>query len=205
MPKIVDKEERRNKILEGLNRCLLEKHFNETSIKEIAKAAGVNHGLLHYYFKNKEDILLSYIDYVASRLSAKVGRFMVELAPGSKIKPENYKKMMINMFNEITFDKELSRTFIEIWSIANYNEAVRKKLQVTYREWKVGLCKQIVDFFSDPAEASDYAMSLVAFFEGMALFSVIYNPREFNIRKVLNSFANRSYGVLENQKVNTPK
>jgi len=37
-----------------------DKPFDQTFIKDIAQAAGVNHGLLHYYFKSKEDILIHY-------------------------------------------------------------------------------------------------------------------------------------------------
>ena len=57
-------DERRQQILEALHRCLLVKPFDQTSIKDIATEAGLNHGMLHYYFKSKEDILLNYIEYI---------------------------------------------------------------------------------------------------------------------------------------------
>ena len=57
-------EERKRQILKALDECLQEKSFEKTSIKDIARVAGVNHGVLHYYFTGKEDILLNYIDYV---------------------------------------------------------------------------------------------------------------------------------------------
>jgi len=55
------RNERKIQILQALHECLLEKPFHQTSIKDIARKADVNHGLLHYYFENKEDILLNYI------------------------------------------------------------------------------------------------------------------------------------------------
>ena len=64
MTKKIVREERRSQILEALHRCLLKKPIHQTSIKDIAGQAGMNPGMLHYYFNSKEDILLHYIDYV---------------------------------------------------------------------------------------------------------------------------------------------
>ena len=71
-------EEKRTRILEALHACLLEKPFDRTSIKDIARAAGVNHGLLHYYFRSKEDILLHYIDHVIARYKAMFEKWQAE-------------------------------------------------------------------------------------------------------------------------------
>ena len=67
MPRISVKEQRRLQILEALNDCLLTTSFSQTSIKDIARKANVNHGVLHYYFKSKDDILLNYIDFIIEK------------------------------------------------------------------------------------------------------------------------------------------
>ena len=64
------RDERRKQILEAVHTCLLEKPFHKTSIKDIAQKAGLNHGALHYYFKNKEDLLLEYIDYSKNKFDS---------------------------------------------------------------------------------------------------------------------------------------
>lgn len=47
-------DERRLQILKALHTCLQEKSFEKTSIKDIARVAGVNHGVLHYYFTRRD-------------------------------------------------------------------------------------------------------------------------------------------------------
>ena len=48
---------RRKQIVDGLMKCMQTKPYQKISIKEIAQAAGLSHGLLHYYFSSKDEIL----------------------------------------------------------------------------------------------------------------------------------------------------
>lgn len=45
-----------NKIIEAARQIFYEKGYNGTSMRSIAKKAGVNYALLHYYFKTKDKI-----------------------------------------------------------------------------------------------------------------------------------------------------
>jgi len=49
----------KEKLLLATRKCLLEKGHAATTIKEIAKEAGVNHGLVHHYFGSKENLFVS--------------------------------------------------------------------------------------------------------------------------------------------------
>lgn len=51
-------DERRRQIFIGLFHSVVKKGFSNCTISEIAKAANVSRGILHYYFKNKQDMLL---------------------------------------------------------------------------------------------------------------------------------------------------
>jgi AcrR family transcriptional regulator len=70
------RDERRKQILEAVHECLLEKPFHKTSIKDIARKAGLNHGALHYYFKGKEEILLEYIDYSKKKFDSLYSEYL---------------------------------------------------------------------------------------------------------------------------------
>lgn len=50
-------DEKAQTILNAARRCLSEKGYAGTTIAEIAAEAGVSRGLLHYYFKSKEELL----------------------------------------------------------------------------------------------------------------------------------------------------
>jgi len=56
----------RKKLLEGAKKCLVQEGFRKTSVKAIARYAGVNHGLVHHYFGSKEELLAALVEAVAS-------------------------------------------------------------------------------------------------------------------------------------------
>ena len=50
-------DEKTQAILKAAGACLGERGYAATTIAEIAAQAGVSRGLLHYYFKSKEELL----------------------------------------------------------------------------------------------------------------------------------------------------
>jgi AcrR family transcriptional regulator len=52
---------RRVQIIEAATRVLSRQGYTDTSLKEIAREAGVAPGLLHYYFDSKEELLLEVV------------------------------------------------------------------------------------------------------------------------------------------------
>lgn len=55
-----DHQRRRKEIFDASVHLFLEKGFQETSMREIARAAGVGKSTLYDYFKSKDEILVSY-------------------------------------------------------------------------------------------------------------------------------------------------
>ena len=55
-------QRRRKEIFDASVHLFLEKGFHETSMREIAKAAGVGKSTLYDYFKSKDEILVSYFE-----------------------------------------------------------------------------------------------------------------------------------------------
>ena len=175
-------------ILEALNQCLQAKPFDQTSIKDIAQAAGVNHGLLHYYFKSKEDILIHYIDYVIDHYRALFNDWLTENEDGRLLDRELVESFFKFMNEKITLNRPLSKVFIEIWEIAAYNPAVKSKLQRAYQEW-VSILTDMLQKVSRDADASRrISFAVVAFLEGMALFSIILDPDKDEFQKILAGF-----------------
>lgn len=57
-----EQERRRKEIFAASVHLFLEKGFTETSMREIAQAAGVGKSTLYDYFKSKDEILVSYFE-----------------------------------------------------------------------------------------------------------------------------------------------
>lgn len=64
--------ERRQQIVEGLLRVMAERGYERASIAEIAKAAGLSPGLVHYHFTEKQEILLTLVEQLATRVRERV-------------------------------------------------------------------------------------------------------------------------------------
>jgi TetR/AcrR family transcriptional regulator, cholesterol catabolism regulator len=57
-----EQEKRRKEIFQASVHLFISKGFNETSMREIAEAAGIGKSTLYDYFRNKDDILLSFAE-----------------------------------------------------------------------------------------------------------------------------------------------
>ncbi len=190
------REERKKQILQALDHCLLEKSFHKTSIKDISRIAKVNHGVLHYYFKSKEDILLHYIDYVVDYFKGQVQE-MLKAQNTEQMSRKDFVKEVFSFVNQkITLDRNLSKIFVEIWEIALYNDIVRSKLKEAYKEWIQILTGNIAAGSDDSETASILSIAMVAFWEGMALFSTIFDEREIDFQETLARFQQRILEIL---------
>ncbi len=190
------REERKKQILQALDQCLLEKSFQQTSIKDISRIAKVNHGVLHYYFKSKEDILLHYIDYVVDYFKGQVQEMLAAKNTEQMSRKDFVKEMFVFVNQKITLDKNLSKIFVEIWEIALYNDAVRAKLKGAYKEWIQTLTGNISDGSADGEAAPILSIAMVAFWEGMALFSTIFDENEIDFKETLARFQQRILEIL---------
>jgi AcrR family transcriptional regulator len=86
----------RQKLLAAARQLLLTKGHQRATVKEIAKEAGVNHGLVHHYFKSKEHLFVellksdksftldSVMDVIESK-DASVEQVMRDLFPSARL------------------------------------------------------------------------------------------------------------------------
>lgn len=189
-------EERKLQILKALDSCLLKKSFEKTSIKDIASVAGVNHGVLHYYFTGKEDILLNYIAYVMNNYQVQARVLFATMGHDKYTKEQFIEEAFKFVNNRITLNRNLSRIFVEIWEISLYNKKVKAKLRETYLGWIDEVTSIVSDYFDDKIFARNMSIALVAFWEGMAMFSTIFPSDTVNIEVILKGFQEKIMEII---------
>lgn len=174
------RDERRKQILEALHACLLEKPFHKTSIKDIAQKAGLNHGALHYYFKNKEDLLLEYIDYSYNKVAKMFSeRFNSEIQnPATDL--ETFHQKIRLVLHELHFNEDYARIYIEIWAHAIYKQRVMDKLKSMYRQWREQFFSEVNHFVESEKLAEQISLTIIALCEGMSLMAVFFDQKELN-------------------------
>jgi TetR/AcrR family transcriptional regulator len=64
------------KILEAARELFAEKGYSGVRMREIAAKAGINKGLLHYYFRNKEALFISIFKESFAKFSRKLNEIM---------------------------------------------------------------------------------------------------------------------------------
>ncbi len=66
-------ETTRERIVEAAFKALSRLGYDQTSIKDIAAEAGVAPGLVHYYFKSKEDLVVAAIEFACQKVTVPAG------------------------------------------------------------------------------------------------------------------------------------
>ncbi len=188
-------DQRREEIFKALDVCLQEKSFDKTSIKDIAQQAGINHGMLHYYFRSKDDILISYIDYVVSNYLQWL-EFWEQDHKNAPMEPQELFMAFLEMcMQEITLDRPLSRIFVEIAEIALYKPQVRQKLNSAYRLWVEVMAKELTNMGLEAEAAVRVGYQIVSQLEGLAMLSVVSDLDNGQLELILSGIL-RQYRQL---------
>ena len=102
-----------NKIAETARELFLEKGFDGVKMQELADRAGVNKGLLHHYFKNKQSL---FNEIFAKALDQLFGEIEHSLASEGSLEDK------INMIVDAYFDMLLSNPKLPIFVFSELNK-----------------------------------------------------------------------------------
>ena len=86
---VLDKEMRRQQLLEAGIMVFARRGYRSTSIDDIIKEANVARGTFYLYFEGKKEIFLAVIDYYFEKLRA-----LFEETSQKKITPKNYRQQL---------------------------------------------------------------------------------------------------------------
>ena len=79
-----EQAKRRHEIFHSVVGIFLKKGFQETSMREIAKTAGLGKSTLYDYFKTKDDILLYFFEDQLNDLTEAAQKIAVQNVPADK-------------------------------------------------------------------------------------------------------------------------
>ena len=194
MARKVMAETRREEIVQALYRCMVKRGYSNTTVRDIAREANVQNGIIHYYFESKDAILSALCQDLAQRY----GQTFLAFAEQHKGAPPQ-ERLMLSIkffFNKVSKNKDLSRVFFEFLTISQHHPELRQTLRTVYRNYR----RLIADFISDCKKESDahdlnvqdLANFMVCAFEGAC---VLYftDPRGISISRlaeVANRFIN---------------
>ena len=161
--------QRRRQIVEALFKCLAEKGHQNITVKDIAKRADLHYGVIHYYFKSKDEIVSALADSLVSKYEG----LMLERVQAIDSASGKLQAALDFLVDEFIFNKRLNRVFYNLVQMAFEQKTVRKALRKQLRIYRARIAEVVAkgietgEFVShDPVES---ATLMVAVIEGMAL------------------------------------
>jgi len=128
-------DQKTDKILDAVRRILAQNGYMGTTINLVATEAGVSRGLLHYYFKTKDDMLARVIKENMEISIAMISNVFVQYHT-----PEGYAKGIVDLLRGImAADPDFFNLFFEGFAVARQSEVVKKELSSLYGQFRKAL------------------------------------------------------------------
>lgn len=125
-----DLGETKAKILDAAFRRLANEGYAALSMREIARVAGVNHALINYHFRSKDELVIAVLDAANRELLARQQRMYA--APGDFAA----KWAQARAFYQGDLASGFVRVQAELWAASLSNPGLREKFLPRLRAWR---------------------------------------------------------------------
>ena len=172
---------RRRQILEGLLKAVGEHGLQRCNMTDVAEAAGVSRGILHYYFKNKDEMIGALVAHLKES-------YLPDFRDQTTQIEDPQEQLNKSLWYPVqTFGQagaSLAKVWIEFWGLAAHHPDVHQFIndaQSALREHfqhilRTGIEKGV---FKDSIKPEKLASVILAALEGMVL-QWHFNPEGFS-------------------------
>jgi AcrR family transcriptional regulator len=148
-------------LLDAAERLLVEVGYAGVTTRRLADEAGINHGLVHYYFGSNENLLLRALERFTERLIARQRELYA--AEGPFI--EKWRTAIRYLLSEdVTYEK----VWLELQALGWNHPELRERLARVNAEWRAVL----TEAFEEPHRELGIAMPLEALVSLVITFNV---------------------------------
>ncbi len=161
--------ERKDQIVRATVECITKFGYNNFSMQDVARIAGVSKGIIHYYFLNKDDLMMSVLDKVAGDIE----RVLVADMEASA-NPERKLEIFVNIcFDVVRNTREYYQVNMDFWTQINHKPEVRAVIARHYSKFRENCARVIDEGVSrgvfrkvDPIEQASF---IIAVIDGISL------------------------------------
>jgi AcrR family transcriptional regulator len=148
-------------LLDAAERLLVDVGYAGITTRRLADEAGVNHGLVHYYFGSNENLLVQALERFTERLISR----QRELYAADMPFVEKWRTAMRYLVSEdVTYEK----VWLELQALGWNNPDVRQRLARVNAEWRAVL----TEAFAEPHRELGIEMPLEALVSLVITFNV---------------------------------
>jgi AcrR family transcriptional regulator len=161
--------ERKEQIVRATVECITKHGYHNFSMQDVARTAGVSKGIIHYYFLNKDELMMCVLDKVAGDIERVLGEEMSSIT-------DPWRRMEI--FIEFCFEivkntKEYYQVNMDFWTQINQKEEIRKAIATHYSKFREAAALVIQDGVDKGSfrnvDSSAYASIIIAIVDGLSL------------------------------------
>lgn len=172
-------EVRRNQLTRAAYKVVSRKGYYNFTVRDIAREAGLSTGLVHYYFKNKDDLLVSVLRVMNENLSF----YLAKALEQTNDPKEKIIIFIDEAFHLVEREKEYFHVLIDFWTQINHNERMRKANVKLYQSYRAECSKILQEgiekkVFKD-VDVEYTATMIVAFVQGL-IIQYIIDPNAFD-------------------------
>jgi AcrR family transcriptional regulator len=164
---------RRGQIVWALYDCLAKEGSEKVTIKKIAAQAGLPPGVIHYYFKSKDEIVSNLAEAMVDKYGEMLGRRLAE-AVSAERKIEYTIDFIVNV---LIFNRPLNRVFYNLIQLAFERKELGSVLRKMFRDYREQFTQIIVQGGAD-REDKMMGAALVAVTEGFSI-QLMVDPSAF--------------------------
>lgn len=161
--------ERKDQIVRATVECISKYGYHNFSMQDVARIAGVSKGIIHYYFLNKDELMMSVLDKVAGDIENVLAADMGSI---------NDPLRKLEVFIDVSFDivrstKEYYQVNMDFWTQINQKDEVRQVIGKHYAKFRETAAKVIREGVEKgvmkKVVPSDHASFIVAIIDGLSL------------------------------------
>ena len=181
----MSKQDKRKRLMDAAYKVFVRKGYHHASIKDIADEAEMTPGLIHYYFKNKEELLLSVQEEVQNRYHRQYEGQQDDRQDDQQDDNQDDTTTLESVLLEIKCragdNPDWYRWRYEIYSLGVKNESgqFEKEVASILKKGRDSLSAPLQKLLGDSPHTDGLAAILLACFDGLALQKIVDD--EFDI------------------------
>ncbi|HET8656949.1 MAG TPA: TetR/AcrR family transcriptional regulator [Longimicrobiaceae bacterium] len=180
-------EERKRQIIEAAHRVAARRGLERLTIREVAAAAGLSTGLVHFHFKRRDLLLIALLDWVLETTTVLQVDERIEAIPEPL---DRLLALLRQEMDRLTRDRRRIHVFFDFWLLGTRDAQVRRRMRAELKRYREAFRPMAEAVLTAEPErfrgvtAEGLASVVVGFIKGCAVQSVI-DPTNFDVTQFL--------------------
>jgi AcrR family transcriptional regulator len=124
--------ETRQRIVEAAWGVIAERGLAGLTTRHVARAASISHGMCHYYFETKDDMILAVVDEARRYWIDPLERLL-----DRRVSPSEKLEAVIRWMAEPA-TREVMRVHLQLMAHSEYDDRLRERMSAEYARWQLG-------------------------------------------------------------------